>query len=138
MITWLKDIKMTTVENTVKLLHNSLHTQDGTILTSRARHDYRSYEDANGKTYFSDGGLAYVRCSANGDEKHLCVWSDDEYELIRENAEWGTYGVNGDQPLTYVKIKDMSTEHLEACVKTRQSPGCMFDVFVTELDYRSA
>tara|TARA_B110000858_G_scaffold195664_1_gene252579 strand:- start:127 stop:534 length:408 start_codon:yes stop_codon:yes gene_type:complete len=126
------------IEYGATLLHNSLKTPDGTILTSRAQHDYRSYEDANGKTYMIDGGTAYVRCSANGDETHLSVWSNDEHELIREHAEWGTYGINGDQPLEYVKIKDMSTEHLEACVKTHQSPGRMSNVFVAELNYRKS
>ena len=34
-------------------------------------------------------------------------------------------------------IKDMSTDHLEACVRT-QKASRMFDVFITELDYRAA
>ena len=120
------------------LLYNGLKTPDGTIIESHHRHDYKTYEDANGKTYMIDGGLDYVRCSAHGDENHMCVWSNDEHELIREHAEWGTYGINGDQPLEYVKIKDMSTEHLEACVKTHQSPGRMSNVFVAELNYRKS
>ncbi len=124
-------------DSNVKLLHNSLQTPDGTVLVSRSRHDYNEYTDANGKLYMIDGGLDYVRCSAHGDEVHLTVWSDNSHETIRERVEWGTYGPNGDQPLTYVKIKDMTTDHLEACVRTQ--PGAkMFDVFVTELTYRGS
>ena len=131
MNTWLRDIKM------VKLLYNALRTPDGTVLNSRSRHDYNTYEDTNGKTYMIDGGLDYVRCSAHGDEEHLCVWSDDSHDVIREHVEWGTYGKDGDQALKYVKIKDMTTDHLEACVRT-QKASIMFDVFVTELDYRAS
>ncbi len=123
------------MDNDVTLLYNGLMTPDGTIIESRHRHDYKTYEDANGKSYMIDGGTAYVRCSAWGDETHLSVWSDDDHELIREHAEWGTYGINGDQPLKYVKIKDMSTDHLEACV-VDCSQSKMIATFVAELNYR--
>ena len=50
-----------------KLVYNALQTPDGTIITSRNRHDYEEYIDANGKSYMIDGGLDYVRCSAHGE-----------------------------------------------------------------------
>lgn len=31
----------------------------------------------------------------------------------RETNQWGTYGKNGDEPLTWISIKDISNNHLE-------------------------
>jgi hypothetical protein len=38
---------------------------------------------------------------------------------IREWMHWGTYGKNGDQPLKYVLLKDMSDEHIQAILETQ-------------------
>ncbi len=133
MITWPRVTNM----SDVKLLYNALQTPDGTVITSRSVHDYNSYIDENGKNYFTDGGLNYVRCSAHGDEVHLSVWSDDDHEIIRERVEWGTYGKDGDRALSWVKIKDMSIDHLKACARTNQSPTKMLGVFINEISYRN-
>ena len=132
MITWQRGTEM----SDVYLLYNALQTPDGTILTSRRRHDYVSHVDENGKNYFTDGGLEYVRCSAHGDEVHLCVWSDDDHEVIRERAEWGTYGKDGDKPLNWVKLKDIETEHLKTVIRQCQASK-MHPSFVAELSYRN-
>jgi len=100
------------------LIRNAIQTPDGMVLESRHVHDYIEYVDStNGKTYIVDGGLDYARRSANGDEIDLNVYSDEPHEVIREALTWGTYGKNGDQPLTYVKLKDMSSEHIRACLE---------------------
>ena len=61
-----------------KILSNRMRTPDGTVLESKHRHDYVAYLDANGKEYMLDGGLAYVRSSANGDEEMLTVFAEPE------------------------------------------------------------
>lgn len=38
---------------------------------------------------------------------------------IRDTLKWGTYGKNGDQPLKYVVLKNMSDEHIEAILRTQ-------------------
>jgi len=101
------------------LIRNALRTPDGTILESHHRHDFKTYTDANGKEYMIDGGLDYVRCSANGDEEHLCVYIDDPHEKVRESMTWGTYGVNGDQPLKRITLAEMDTDHIQACLDTQ-------------------
>ncbi len=122
-----------------KLIRNAIQTPDGTILQSRSRHDYQMYIDANGKHYMVDGGLDYIRCSAHSDQVDMSVTLDDPHEEVREACTWGTYGINGDQPLTYVKLKDMSTEHIQACI---YSVRAMYPQIKTamenELKYRSS
>jgi hypothetical protein len=125
-------------EKDAKLVKNCLETPDGTVLYSRSRHDYKTHLDANGKTYMIDGGLDYVRCSANGDEIHHCVWDDDPFDEVRKAVEWGTYGINGDQPLTWVKLCDMETAHINAVLKNVPSIGDSYArAFRLELELRA-
>jgi len=104
-----------------KLLYNAMRTPDGTIIESRHRHDYVTHLDANGKEYMVDGGLDYVRCSVHDDQVDLCVYDDDSHSLIRKTLAWGTYGKNGDLPLTYILLKDMETDHIQACLDNVQA-----------------
>ena len=120
------------------ILRSKMKTPDGTILESAFRHDYVTYTDANGKEYMLDGGCDYVRCSANGDEEMLTVTSDDSHEVIREVVTWGTYGKNGDETLVHVKIADMSTQHLQACLDTQKTMRpALRKVMQDELEYRN-
>ena len=121
-----------------ELLYNALQTPDGTIIESKSRHDYVTHKDANGKTYMIDGGLDYVRCSANGDEKHLTITLDNDHAIVRQYCKWGTYGINGDQPLAYIKLCDMTTDHIEAVLKNVPSINAgIKTAFETELEFRS-
>jgi len=110
------------------LIKNAMQTPDGTILESTHRHDYKTHTDANGKTYMVDGGLEYVRRSAHGDEEDLCLYDDAPHIIQASVLEWGTYGINGDQPLKYVTIAEMDTAHIEAVLKLNVNPthkACM-------------
>ena len=40
-------------------------------------------------------------------------------QKVRDWMHWGTYGKNGDQPLRYVLLKDMSDEHIQAILDTQ-------------------
>ena len=55
------------LNSTPRLILNRIKTPDGTILTSYNRHDYVSYEDANGLEYMVDGGLEYLRRNVNNE-----------------------------------------------------------------------
>ena len=96
------------------IVYNGLKTPDGTILESRFRWDYQAHTDANGKVYVLDGGLDYVRCSLIEDQILLTVTLDDPHEQVRQVVKWGTYGKEGTDPLSYVKLADMSDEHIRA------------------------
>ena len=121
----------------MSILSNKMRTPDGTMLESEHRHDYVTHLDANGNKYMLDGGLDYVRCSANGDEEMLTVYDDDPHEDIRGVVKWGTYGKNGDETLVHVRIADMSTQHLQACLDTVKTmrPALRY-VMQKELEYR--
>ena len=99
------------------LIRNAMQTPDGTILESTHRHDYKTHTDANGKEYMVDGGLDYLRRSIHDDQIDLSEYDDAPHERQREVLTWGTYGINGDQPLQYKTIAEMETGHLEAVVK---------------------
>ena len=117
-----------------------MRTPDGTILESKHRHDYVAHLDANGKEYMLDGGLDYVRSSANGDEQYLTICSDDPHEVLRDAVKWGTYGKSGDEPLKYVAIADLDPYHLRAILDTQQKTMRpeLVKVMQDEVEYRDA
>jgi hypothetical protein len=120
------------------IIRNAFRTPDGTILESTSRWDYKEHVDTtNGKTYVIDGGLDYFRRSVHSDEVDLSVTLDDDHEAVREALTWGTYGKNGDQPLTYIKLKDMSLEHICNCLEdvTNMYPQYR-TAMKNELEYR--
>ena len=101
-----------------QLLHSSIRTPDGTILTSKHRHDYVSYVDKNGHTYTLDGGADYIRTSINKEKaEDLSLYSDDAHEKLREVISRGGRGKNGDEELKYVLLKDINDEWLEAIIE---------------------
>ena len=127
------------MNNMEKYLANRIRTPDGTILESMHRHDYVTYIDANGKEYMVDGGLDYLRRNIHDDAPYteLSILSTDEHSVVREVFKWGTYGIDGKQPLKYLILKDMSWDHIEAILETQtQLRDHVRQVFVNELDYR--
>jgi len=122
-----------------RLLHNAVRTPDGTVLESRHRHDYREYEDDNGEVYIVDGGLDYQRRSVNHNTPatDLSLTDADPHLVVREKVTWGTYGKDGDQPLSYKSIADMETEHLKAVLDTQKNMYPQVrDLMKAELEYR--
>lgn len=122
-----------------RLIRQAIRTPDGTILESRNRHDFVNHVDkVTGETYMIDGGIDYCRRSVNKvPAEDLSVYLEDGIEDVRETVTWGTYGRNGDQPRRLVKLKDMSDEHIEACLETqlRMHPHYQ-EAFNMELQYR--
>jgi len=99
------------------IVRNAIKTPDGTILNSRGRHDFMSHTDENGETYMTDGGRDYLRRSVNDKPaEDLTVVLFHGHERVREAYDWGTYGPNGDQELSYVLLKDMADGHVQALI----------------------
>jgi len=109
-------------------------TPDGTRIVSRKRHDYTSHEDANGKTYAVDGGTAYRRRVGDwNDCTEDSVMYYHGHAAVREAFEWGTYGKDGKEALRYVKVMDMSNEHLTAIIDGNSNT---WPIMAAELDWR--
>lgn len=121
-----------------QLIANLIRTPDGTILQSFNRHDYKEYKDANGEIYMVDGGLDYLRRSWGQNEPYeeLSVYSDAHFDIIRKYFRWGTYGKNGDQPIRYVALRDMSDAHINACLDNLILHPLHKKLFTEELEYR--
>ena len=117
---------------------NRIRTPDQTILESRNVHDYKSHLDKNGEIYMNDGGVEYIRRSVNIEPyEDLSLYSDDPFEILRENITWGTYGKNGDEPLHYKSISNMSTPHLNAILSQYKLVEHLKELFEKEILYRS-
>lgn len=122
-----------------RIVRNSMRTPDGTEIVSRHRHDFVEYTDANGRRYSVDGGFAYLRHGWEVDDfEDTSVFSDDDFEKIREAFEWGSYGKTGQEKLHYIKLKDMEDAHIAAILKTQtQLDPETLEVFEKELYYRN-
>lgn len=121
------------------ILRNAIKTPDGTILVSRHRHDYQTHFDtvAN-EEYMVDGGLDYVRRTVNTiPAEDLTVTMSDSHVKRRNAFEWGTYGPNGDQALGYIKLKDMDSDHITACLAMPSLRPDLRKLFKSELVYRT-
>ena len=117
------------------LIYNAIRTPDGTILESRSVHDFVGHTDANGKFYAVDGGLEYLKRCGDSDYEELSLTLEDDFSKIRECVRWGTYGPKGNQPMRLVKIKDLSTNHIQNILKGRIGIKIRF-VFEKELEFR--
>lgn len=123
-----------------QILRNAVRTPDGTVLESKHRHDYVVYTDTvTAEQYMVDGGLDYLKRSVNSViAAELYVTTKDDFELVRDAFTWGTYGKDGKQPRTEVKLQDMTSEHIQAVLDTqRHIRGTVVEqLFKQELLYR--
>ena len=124
-----------------RLILSRIQTPDGTILTSYHRHDYVTHIDANGETYMLDGGNDYQRTSVNIEPyKNLSIWSNAPYEIIRESFHRVGRGKNGDEPLKWVPLSQMSDEWVKNCITYNDERGMSKSyanyLYCKELRYR--
>lgn len=97
---------------------NAIQTPDGTILRSKYGYDYKTHMDKNGSEYMVDGGTKYLRRGGPQDYKELSkYYTDLTHEEVINELEWGqNYDENMKRlkQTNWIKIKDMSTEHIKA------------------------
>ena len=123
-----------------RIVINMIKTPDGTILESQYRHDYKVYTDKNGIEYMVDGGKDYLRrrIVEEAPFEEMSLYGDSDIKDIREFFVWGTRGKKGNEPIKYIKLKDMETDHLLAIVETQsQLEGRVeLEVFKSEILFR--
>lgn len=122
-----------------KLILNRIRTPDGTILESKNQHDFRSHRDTiTGELYFTDGGSSYLRRSVNEvSYEDISLYSDDDFEILRKNICWATFGKNGDEELQYKSISNMSSNHIKAILSNCTVADYMKELFEKEISYRN-
>lgn len=120
-----------------QIVYNAIRTPDGTVIESKSVHDYVQHLDTkNGKEYAVDGGLSYLRRAGQSDYKELSLTTKSPFKKIREKLKWGTFGKNGDKPLCYVKLKDMTKGHIKAVLKLIYVADWRKKLLEKELEYR--
>lgn len=95
----------------------------GTIVTSRNVHDYSICGCENHVGV--DGGGEYFKCSPGegNTSESLQLYVDTPFDEIKVKLIWGTYGVDGDEPLKWVKLVDCTSEHLKAILENCKGIG---------------
>lgn len=103
------------------------------IITSRYTHDFQFCKC---KKTFVDGGLEYMRVGGE-DYTDFSVWSNEDFAVVRNFAEWGTYGKNGDEELKWIKVSEMSEDHIKAVISSQDHMNeAIRNVMFLELKYR--
>lgn len=123
------------------ILVNQIMTPDGTILESHHRHDYKTHIDKNGLEYMVDGGMDYLRRNIHKDApyKEMTICEDSPYEEIRKYVKRGGRGINGDEPLAHVALKDMNDGWLAATIsweKANRPDNDYIKLYEFEVIYR--
>jgi hypothetical protein len=114
------------------ILVNSIVTPDGTRLYSRHRHDYRGYQDNNGRYYAVDGGLEYLKRNYDEpDYTEASLFYGDAHSEIRKHFLWGS----SDGRTTL--LKDLTDEHLDAIIRTQTHlKSYIHEQFLNEKQWR--
>lgn len=121
-----------------QIVCNRIITPDGTVLQSHHRHDYVTYIDKNGLEYMVDGGNDYLRRNFHEEAPatEFSLTMSDPFEDIRQGFTWGTRGKDGKQPLTWVSLCMLETEHIIAILETQNLANYVTELMEKELEYR--
>ena len=103
------------IKQTIQLVYNAVKCKACAVtIVSRHRHDYNTCGCANKS--FVDGGLSYQKYGALDFDliEPVAVYADEPFEKVRQYATRGSRGKTGKEPLTWVKLAEMTDEHLAA------------------------
>lgn len=120
-----------------ELLLSRIQTPDGTYICSRSMHDLVEYTDKNGQYYGIEGGLAYQKILYDkNDYTDASIYTTDDFAIIRENILWDSYGVDGDEELKQIKIKDLKLDHIENILLISSLSKTFEDILLSEIKFR--
>ena len=124
-----------------KIIVNAIKTPDGTVIESRYRHDYVTHVDKNGFSYSVDGGTSYLKRAYTPDAPpytEMSIFEGDSHYITRGSFSWGNYGKEGDEPLHYIFLKDLTSEHIKNILRTQTHiPAYIRQVFKDEMSFRA-
>ena len=103
-------------------------------IVSRHKHDYITCSCGQ---LSIDGGSSYLKRNGNH-YVDTSLSSEDDFDKIRNEFEWGTSGIDGKQQLKYIKLKDMEASHIESILATQfWLAKEIKDIFKKELDIKT-
>jgi hypothetical protein len=101
-----------------QIVYNSIKCLEcNETLVSYHVHDYKVCGCDNHASV--DGGTYYIRIGAKDLEKVdvITVYADDPFEIVRTHATRGGRGKSGKEPLKWIPISEMDTDHIEAVLE---------------------
>lgn len=105
--------------NEPKIIQNAVEA-DGVIYRSASRHDFVQLPDGR----YIDGGHDYLRRGGYfTEEESLSLTNQSPWKEIHQKLTWGTYGIDGNQPLKWVRIKDMGVSHIQNVLNMFEGTG---------------
>lgn len=120
-----------------ELLLSRIQTPDGTFICSRSLNDLGEHTDKNGKYYVIEGGLAYQRIFYDKkDYIDASIYTSDDFNIIRENIVWDTYGIDGNDELKHVKIKDLELDHIQNILLLPSLSMVFENMLLSEIEFR--
>lgn len=120
-----------------ELLLSRIQTPDGTFISSRSFDDLGEHTDKNGRYYGITGGLAYQKTLYDKkDYTDASIYTTDDFTVIRENIDWKTYGIDGDEDLRYIKIKDLELDHIENILILPSLSSVYENILLSEIEFR--
>lgn len=120
-----------------ELLLSRIQTPDGTFICSRSVNDLAEYTDKNGQHYGLEGGLAYQNVQYDkNDYRDASIYTTDDFSLIRENIVWDSYGIDGDEEMQQIKIKDLELDHIENILILPFLSRTYEEILLSEIEFR--
>ncbi|HIC44679.1 MAG TPA: hypothetical protein EYO73_10505 [Sulfurimonas sp.] len=120
-----------------ELLLSRIQTPDGTFICSRSFNDLAEYTDKNGQHYGLEGGLAYQKVQYDkNDYRDASIYTTDDFSLIRENIVWDSYGIDGDEEMQQIKIKDLELDHIENILILPSLSRTYEEILLSEIEFR--
>mgnify|MGYP000302429307 CR=1 FL=1 len=124
------------------LVQNSLYCpRCDTTLVSHSQHDFKGCNCPASTKVWIDGGNSYSKRSGDfAGTIDLNLYSSQSHEVLREHCCRGGRGIDGRQPLTWVKIKDINDNWLNSlityCEDLGQYGSIHYLMYLDELEYR--
>ena len=113
----------------------------GDVLVSIHRHDYVTCGCDN--QTMLDGGTAYQRYGGvdlDLVDRSGTVYLTDGFDKCRTVPIWGSYGIDGTEPLKFLSVSEMENSHLEAVIKSfgQAMQKWRVDLMTEELKHRNS